>query len=191
MKTLEVTDEQYAYVQRLREELSETVVGKYGHVRDHDAIQFLIDTLEDDLEVDGGFEAPSMDDLAVSREEGEMKNGATELEEPSPSTTDDSGTDEGTLSYDEESQLETADATEDVDNDGTASDSDDASADDSNGDATDDDMLDRMMSLLETHDDKWAESPSADYRYRVTLPDGTTEDVQTKDDVRALLFKHY
>jgi len=52
-------------------------------------------------------------------------------------------------------------------------------------------MLDEMMSLLETHDDKWDESSSADYRYSVELPDGSSEQVQTKDDVRALLFKNY
>jgi hypothetical protein len=52
-------------------------------------------------------------------------------------------------------------------------------------------MLDAMMSLLDTHDDKWGESSSADERYQVTLPDGGVEHVRTKDDVRALLFKHY
>jgi len=51
--------------------------------------------------------------------------------------------------------------------------------------------LDAMMQLLEEHDDKWDESDSEDGKYAVTLPDETTEQVRTKDDVRALLFKHY
>ena len=61
------------------------------------------------------------------------------------------------------------------------------------GDATDGDgdaMLNEMMSLLDTHSDKWGES-SGDERYQVDLPDGSTEQVRTKDDVKALLFKHY
>ncbi|MDR9432039.1 MAG: hypothetical protein RI568_15260, partial [Natronomonas sp.] len=59
------------------------------------------------------------------------------------------------------------------------------------GAADDDDMLDATVNLLETHDDKWEESSSANYRYSVELPDGTTEQVQTKDDVWVLLFKNY
>ncbi|GAB3031322.1 hypothetical protein [Natronobiforma cellulositropha] len=162
MKTLEVTDEQYAFIQHLREEISTQVVGRYGHVRERDAVQFLIDNL------DGGLE---LDD-----EVGEFDVGET-LEE-----------DESAITYDEEasaSEATSEDGTDDADDDG------DADEETGGGNASDDDMLDRMMNLLETHDDKWEESPTADYRYRVTLPDGTTTDVQTKDDVRAALFKNY
>lgn len=53
------------------------------------------------------------------------------------------------------------------------------------------DRLNAMMKLLDTHADKWGESDSEDARYVVTLPDDTEEHVQTKDDVRALLFKNY
>jgi hypothetical protein len=48
-----------------------------------------------------------------------------------------------------------------------------------------------MMSLMETHDDKWEQADSEETRYEVELPDGDTETVQTQDDVRALLFKNY
>jgi hypothetical protein len=48
-----------------------------------------------------------------------------------------------------------------------------------------------MMNLLDTHDDKWGEADKQDARYEVELPDGTTEYVQTKDDVRAHIFKNY
>ena len=51
-------------------------------------------------------------------------------------------------------------------------------------------QLDAMLHLLETHEDKWRHS-DGDARYEVTLPDGTREPARTKDDVRALLFKHY
>ncbi|MFO8115590.1 MAG: hypothetical protein R6U01_09590 [Halorubrum sp.] len=51
-------------------------------------------------------------------------------------------------------------------------------------------QLDAMMSLLDTHDDKWREA-DGDARYEVDLPDGAVETARTKDDVRALLFKNY
>jgi hypothetical protein len=51
--------------------------------------------------------------------------------------------------------------------------------------------LGAMMRLLEEHDEKWEESGAEGGKYMVTLPDGSQEGVRTKDDVRALLFKHY
>ena len=54
-----------------------------------------------------------------------------------------------------------------------------------------DDRLNAMMNLLDTHDDKWREASKEDARYEVDMPDGTTQYVQTKDDVRAHLFKNY
>ena len=74
---------------------------------------------------------------------------------------------------------------------------DDPSAE-SDAQTTDDDraddggagQLNAMMRLLDTHADKWSES-AGDARYEVELPDGSIEAARTKDDVRALLFKHY
>ncbi|ELZ13312.1 hypothetical protein C477_22690 [Haloterrigena salina JCM 13891] len=223
MQTLEVTDEQYAVIQQLREEISEQVVGKYGFVRERDAVQFLIDNLEGypdlDVDIDTELDSSATDDVAASvgaaidgesasddleavsyieddsvdGDDGTAVDAATDAEvidpdsEPEPEP-DAESEDETVDSSDEdaESESDTADATD-------ADDGDDANDDSSDGDgsADDDDMLDEMMSLLETHDDKWAESNAADYRYEVELPDGTTEQVQTKDDVRALLFKNY
>lgn len=62
-----------------------------------------------------------------------------------------------------------------------------ASADPGGGE----DRLQAMMNLLETHDDKWEAVESEDGNYAVTLPEGGTETARTRDDVRALLFKHY
>lgn len=50
--------------------------------------------------------------------------------------------------------------------------------------------LQQAMSLLDQHDDKWRES-SGDEPYEVDLPDGGTEAVRTKDDIKRLLFKHW
>ena len=59
------------------------------------------------------------------------------------------------------------------------------------GDSSDDDSrLTEMMSLLETHEDKWRKS-DGEARYEIDLPDGETATAQTKDDVRALIFKNY
>lgn len=72
------------------------------------------------------------------------------------------------------------------------SDNDDG-ADTDAGDDTDDagaSQLNAMMSLLDTHEDKWREA-DGDARYEVELPDGDVETARTKDDVRALLFKNY
>ena len=179
MQSLEVTEEQYAYIQQLREEISEQVVGKYGHVRERDAVQFLIDNLDGDLEIDDDFAVAEEADLAYDEGEATPEDGE-DLEDGDEGDEEDPEPEGGADGYEPEPEGE-----DEVDDTG----GDDESGED--GTADDDDMLDRMMSLLDTHDDKWEESPSADHRYRVTLPDGSTEDVQTKDDVRALLFQNY
>ena len=210
MKTLEVTDEQYAFIQHLREEISESVVGKYGFVRERDAVQFLIDNLDGEIELDADeFDSSATDDVAASV--GAAIDGDDdphELEEVSyiedePAATDEPEPEADEPSEDDVDRDESADESDESDSTETEGDAegDSASGDDNDetaagdgdedGAADDDDMLDEMMSLLETHDDKWQESSSADYRYTVDLPDGSTEQVQTKDDVRALLFKNY
>jgi hypothetical protein len=47
-----------------------------------------------------------------------------------------------------------------------------------------------MLNLLEEHDGKWREADD-DARYEVDLPDGGTEMARTRDDVKAVLFKHH
>ncbi|SFC33703.1 hypothetical protein SAMN05444422_10773 [Halobiforma haloterrestris] len=197
MQTLEVTDEQYAFIQRLRAEISEDVVGRYGFVREQDAIQFLIDNLGDevDVELDAEFDASATDDVADSVDaaiDGQPDpNELTYDEEPVEDGADDASG-EGDDGATEEELEDGSEGTDDADaEDATDDDAGAGTNGDGDGEADDDDMLDEMMSLLETHDDKWEESSSSDYRYSVELPDGSTEEVQTKDDVRALLFKNY
>lgn len=216
MKTLEVTDDQYAIVQQLREEIGDHVVGKYGHVRERDAVQFLIDNLHDELELEPGT---ASDDVEVS----EDVTAADDADLQTVSYDETESVDEGRDAEPAESRDASAvDSDEPVDGDaksgptvdrdadGTATPSDDGLAgtpgvpadgdpgddpepldDGTDGTADDDEMLDEMMNLLRTHDDKWEEAPSGEARYAVTLPDGSVETVQTKDDVRALLFKNY
>jgi hypothetical protein len=52
-------------------------------------------------------------------------------------------------------------------------------------------QLQRMMGLLNTHDDKWRKAESGDAPYEVDLPDGGTEAARTKDDVKRILFTNY
>ncbi|MDS0474248.1 hypothetical protein [Natrinema sp. 1APR25-10V2] len=202
MQTLEVTDEQYAFIQHLREEIAESVVGKYGFVREQDAVQFLIDNFAEEIDIDvdtDEFDSSATDDVSASvgaAIDGEADPHALEEVSYVEGETPDAGEVVAETDGELESESDESAASEDAGSseDGPADaegDETDTDADDGDGSADDDDMLDEMMSLLETHDDKWEESDSADYRYAVELPDGSTEQVQTKDDVRALLFKNY
>lgn len=159
MQTIEVSDEQYAYIEQLRSALQNQAVGRYGTCLDRDAIQFLIDNLDDDLDLEETFTAEIPDGNELEFSEASVPDAAAEPGEATEAD-DESSSSGGTPTPTAE-------------------------------DADDDEMLDEMMNLLETYDDKWTESPSGDYRYRVDLPDGGTEDVQTKDDVRAILFREY
>ena len=100
-----------------------------------------------------------------------------------------------------------ADATDEA-ADGSTADEDAADADDSPStdaeeaggavdagtsaaeDGSPENTLQQAMNLLEAHDDRWRES-DGDEPYEVDLPDGSTEGVRTKDDVKRLLFKHW
>jgi len=100
----------------------------------------------------------------------------------------DDGEGDATDDGDEETD-ETATGTDGDNDDDEESDADDGAAAES-GDGGETGQLDAMMSLLDTHDDKWSEG-DGDARYEVELPDGDVETARTKDDVRALLFKNY
>ena len=195
MQTLEVTDEQYAYIQHLREQISEQVVGKYGTVRERDAVQFLIDNLDDELDVDVEFDPESPSDaraMSYQEDDGGGTGEPTDTEEDRSAEDEETDSAEDADAEDEDAEVEDVEEADAEDAEtGSADEEGTSDGESSGGEASDDDMLDRMMNLLDTHDDKWDESPAADYRYRVDLPEGGTEDVQTKDDVRALLFKHY
>ncbi|MCL9813440.1 hypothetical protein [Natranaeroarchaeum aerophilus] len=161
MPEIEITEDQQEYLEDLRSELEADIVGPYGHVRISDAVQYLID------DHDG-----TLDDVLAEGtggvEESDDESGDTE-DEPEP---EDAETDE---------ESEDADEADDED----ANDEDESDSAESG-----EDRLSAMMSLLDTHDDKWRET-EGDARYEVDLPDGTTENAGTKDDVRAVLFKNY
>ncbi|AZH25444.1 hypothetical protein [Haloplanus aerogenes] len=164
MPEIEITPEQQERLRELQEDLARDVVGKYGHVRPRDAVEYLLDRYESDESTDG--------DASVASPAAENGNAET--------VDDGSGESEADNASDDVSDSDGGATARVVTEDGDPTD----------GSGGDDAMLNEMMSLLDTHDDKWGES-SGDERYEVELPDGSTEQVRTKDDVKALLFKHY
>ncbi len=174
MPDISITDDQRERLERVRAHLAEDVA--YGHVRPRDALEYLLDRFEaesgSDATVDPPAAAPASSDDDRDNEgsdaEYEVRNGATPA---SAGATDDSS-DDG-----------------DAENDDTA----DAAATPSTGKAeqTSDARLNSVMSLLDDHDDVWREASGGEEKYEVDLPDGGTERARTKDDVRAVLFKHY
>jgi hypothetical protein len=161
MPEIEITPEQEERLRALQEDIARDVVGKYGHVRPRDAVEYLLDRHADDEE----------SDVAAS------------AAEPGPDGADADDDSAGGDDADDGSADASAATTRVGADDGESTDGE-------AGSGGDDAMLNEMMSLLDTHGDKWGES-SGDERYQVDLPDGSTEQVRTKDDVKALLFKHY
>jgi len=166
MPEIEITPEQEERLRALQEDIARDVVGKYGHVRPRDAVEYLLDRYEDGDEGGDGDDGVTVEDGADATPED---GGAT-----AESDADDAAATNGATARV-------------VDDDGEPADDTPEGEGDSGGN---DAMLNEMMSLLDTHSDKWGDS-SGDERYAVDLPDGSTEQVRTKDDVKALLFKHY
>jgi|AntDeeMinimDraft_4_1070355.scaffolds.fasta_scaffold00010_71 hypothetical protein len=217
MPEIEITEDQQEYLEDLRAELEADIVGPYGHVRIGDAVQYLIDnhdgTLDDvlaeeaanaaesddsgdvdeneasegsDDDGDADTEESGDDDAEESEDDDAEESGDDDAEESEDDDAEESGDDDAEESGDDDAEeSEDDDAEESEDDDADEAEDDDA-ADDQSGE----DRLSAMMSLLDTHDEKWRET-SGDARYEVDLPDGTSEDAPTKDDVRALLFKNY
>ncbi|MFC7020311.1 MULTISPECIES: hypothetical protein [Haloarcula] len=109
-------------------------------------------------------------------------------------TTGDDGSEAADAMADDDG-AEAADTTADDDEAGTAEagDADAESTATATSNPVDDagDALSMANQLLREHDDKWRRTEEGEAPYEVDLPDGTTEGVRTKDDVRQYLFKNY
>lgn len=131
--------------------------------------------------------ASATDEVADDPTTGDADDGSATEEGDAPEMGRDGAETDGDDGVDEE----TGDAEPEPENPGeTADDATDTETGDVETDDTGTTQLNAMMSLLDTHDDKWREG-DGDARYKVTLPDGSVETARTKDDVRALLFKNY
>jgi hypothetical protein len=203
MPAISITDDQRERLRWLQRRLGEDV--DYGHVRPRDALEFLLDHFD---ETDGGDDGPGEPAIAGETAHPDA-TGGEEIPESTPSTVGERTTyvvagggavDEapgsgGALGTDDADAVEAT-----VEDD--AIDEGEASTDEATDDETDEGGVDRetsddetrlnsMMSLLADHDDKWRETSGGEEKYEVDLPDGGTERARTKDDVRAILFKHH
>jgi hypothetical protein len=156
------------------------------------------------------------DEAGTGEDTGADEDEKTDEAEAAEDEDDDGNEEDGQADDDEadggeaDNEADDGEADTDADDDEADNEADDGEADnEADDDEADDDeagdeagdeaeeggdssgRLNAMMQLLDEHDDKWEESDSENGKYDVTLPEGTTESVRTKDDVRALLFKHY
>lgn len=163
MTKIQLTETQQDRFDALREELADEYAGPYASVRATDVMEYLLDL------------ADAADDHTDA---ASLKAVRDEVVDSSDIGSDDSASADGVENGDSSGEKEDEDSA-------------DEKEDKHNIDEEDDDeMLNAMLNLLDTHDDKWGEG-NGDDRYQVELPDGSTEGARTKDDVRALLFKHY
>ncbi len=201
MPELSVSEAQLEELESIREELEAAYVGEYGTVRTTDAVQYLLDTyspperteegrspadIEGLTSIDGVGEATaealviagfrSVDDVAAAAP-GEL----TEVK----GIGEEQAVDIVAAAAEKEAEASESGPEGKPGSDGSPSDGGGNQSDDSP-----EDTLQQAMSLLEAHDDRWRES-SGDEPYEVDLPDGSTEAVRTKDDIKRLVFKHW
>jgi hypothetical protein len=211
MPELSVSEEQLQRLESVREDLDAAYVGPYGTVRHEDALEYLLDT----------YTPPADGEADAEEEAETTATDTEPDDEPAGGLTDIAGVGEATAEalaaagFDSIADVRDADPAELTAADGIAekqaidikaevadfdgADSDDGTNSDGDTDAagpgetegeSPENTLQQAMSLLEQHDDKWRES-SGDEPYEVDLPDGGTEAVRTKDDIKRLLFQHW
>lgn len=180
MPEIEITEAQRDRLAAVQESLEADVVGKYGHVRASDALEYLLDRYEADVgDGEGGGTAGGGETGTASAGETTDTGGSDGQATEATGTDDPAGP-----PVDEDEEPTAGGTTPDAATDGEGADATTAPA---GGDGA---ALDAMMNLLAEYEDKWGES-SSEARYEVELPDGSTEAARTKDDVRGLLFRHY
>lgn len=175
MPELRLTESQWERLDALQEELAAEHAGPYASVRQQDAIDYLLDLAEE---------------INDPRRRLDLENDA-----PSGSTETNMGDNKDSSDNNPAGRMTAA--SEDVAGDGDSpSDSltneGNPSAEPVKIDSVSDVIKnpDGILDLLERHDDKWQEG-TGEERYEVKLDDGTIETARTKDDVKAILFRHY
>ncbi len=199
MSDLSVSETQREELEAIREVLESAYVGEYGTVRMEDTIQYLLDTYtppeatDDDqpaadigglTAIDGVGEATAESLAAAGFHsiEGVAAAAPTALTEIK-GIGDEQAVDIVAAATDTDPEGGTDNAeTKDTETDGSET--------ERNGEESPENTLQQAMSLLDAHDDRWRES-DGDEPYEVDLPDGSTEAVRTKDDIKRLLFKHW
>jgi hypothetical protein len=204
MPAISITDDQHERLRRLQRRLGEDV--DYGHVRPRDALEYLLDQFDGSNDVDDGLGEPEIAGETAQPD----ATAADETLDSAPSTVgdqttyvvagggavDDAPGSGDTLGTDDAGAVESTDGDDAIDEEEArtdeATDGDGTNEGGVNEGVNDDETrLNSMMSLLADHDDKWRETNGGEEKYEVDLPDGGTERARTKDDVRAILFKHH
>jgi hypothetical protein len=207
MPAISITDDQRERLRWIQARLEDDV--EYGHVRPRDALEFLLDRFDEagDRSPATGTDPEETASETASESDSETDSASTTT---SADTTGRSGGfvvmnggdvatsggaagrgdgDRAAASADADTDDDAVETAEDAAGDERTATSDSSETDgDETGGET---RLNAVMSLLDDHDGKWRETGSGEEKYEVDLPDGGTERARTKDDVRAVLFRHY
>jgi predicted flap endonuclease-1-like 5' DNA nuclease len=209
MPDISVSETQLEELEAIRDDLESAYVGEYGTVRMSDTLQYLLDTytppdatddtrapadIEGLTSIDGVGEATaeslaiagfrSVDDIAAADPEA-----LTEIKGIGDEQAVDivvAAADMDTATTNDVSDEEDAESGDDNQSQGDSA----SQADPDSGESSPESTLQQAMNLLDAHDSRWRES-SGDEPYEVDLPDGSTEAVRTKDDIKRLIFKHW
>jgi len=183
MPEITLTEEQFERLRGVSEDLESVYVGPYGRTDVTDAIDYLLDTYTPPDEADRGEGPPSAASGTGRREPAGEGTSSTE------SAGDGAGTDSagGGPAEAGDAGGGPAEAGDAGGGPAEAGDAGGGSADGGGGVS----RLQAMQRILEEYDDKWRPTDAEGARYEVDLPDGGTEGVRTKDDVRRVLFERY
>lgn len=211
MSELSLSETQRRRLEAIREDLEAAYGGPYSTVRQEDAVEYLLETYTPPDALEGHKTEAS---------ETKANETATAEREPDDDLTDITGVGAATAEALAEAGIPSLDAVRSANPQELASvdgisaeqaadikaevegfeDSGDAAVETDGDDDEDpgtpedgdspEDTLQQAMSLLDQHDGRWRES-GGDEPYEVDLPDGSTEAVRTKDDIKRLLFKHW
>jgi len=200
MPELSVSEAQRERFEEIRAELETVYVGEYGTVTQHDAFQYLLDTYtppdaEDESDLSSEIERlTAINGVGEATAEAMIAAGFPTVEHVGNADPDALAEIKG-ISREQATDITDAADTLKSDEGGESDDDTNEGTERSASDSSDDtdspeDTLQQAMSLLDAHDDRWRES-NGDEPYEVDLPDGSTEAVRTKDDIKRLIFKHW
>jgi len=215
MPEITVTESQRERLETIEGELESAFIDTYGHIRTTDVLQYLLDTYTPPEQQGSGVGheriatadfgalqtvASDVDGVPGSGIDTETMRGellsalgveefAVRLAELEDGTNGDVSPASGPSAAD---AAESTDGDDEPKNDTDADDEQETDTESGSTPGTDGpgSVLSAANQLLTDHEDKWREG-GGEEPYEVDLPDGTTETVRTKDDVRGLLFKHY
>jgi hypothetical protein len=214
MPAISITDDQRERLRWIQARLGDDV--EYGHVRPRDALEFLLDRFDETGELSSATGTAPEETTSGAASESESESDS-ESESASRTTSADTtgrigrtdgfvvmnggdvaasggaadrgDDDRAAASADADAEDDAVETAEDAtgDESAAASDSSETAGDEADGET----RLNSVMSLLDDHDGRWRETGGGEEKYEVDLPDGGTERARTKDDVRAVLFRHY